>query len=295
MRYCTFQLGRKTCAGIVLGDHVFNLAQACFRTFRRPFVFRDLGEFLAQGAQERIGEIDFPSLKSDRTVATPLRSVILRAPVLRPPKIVCVGLNYLGHARERKVEPPKEPLLFPKAPTAVIGPDETIEIPKGISEKVDPEVELAVVIGRPAFRLRREEAWSAVFGFTILNDVTARDVQRSDGQWFRGKSFRTFAPLGPHLVTVEEVKVGGAEIKLSVNGEVRQIASTSELIFDVPRLLEYASDCFPLEAGDVLSTGTPAGVGAERNPPVFLRPGDVVEAAVAGIGVLRNPVGLRSG
>lgn len=289
MRFCTFQEGRKTAAGLLRGETVFHIGQAFFRTFKRPFAFRDLREYLEAEAHERIGEVDFSALSTDRTVAHPMRSVILKAPIPRPPKIVCVGLNYLGHAKERKVEPPAEPLLFSKAANVVIGPDEAIEIPS-VSKCVDPEAELAVVIGRPGSRIHRNDAWSHVFGFTIFNDVTARDIQKSDKQWFRAKSFRTFGPMGPWVVTPDELDAKSLEVKLSVNGEVRQKASTSELIHDVARIVEYASAVFPLEAGDVLSTGTPAGVGAERTPPVFLRPGDVVEISIQGIGKLVNPV-----
>ncbi|MBI2901816.1 MAG: fumarylacetoacetate hydrolase family protein [Planctomycetes bacterium] len=290
MRYCTFQLGRRTAAGFVGGEFVYDLGQAFFRTFKRPFAFRDLLDFLEVDGPDRIGEIDFGGLKSDRTVCAPMHSVLLRAPLPRPPKIVCVGLNYRDHAREQDVEPPENPLLFAKAPNVVIGPEEAIEIPAGISECVDPEVELGVVIGRPGDRIAREDAWSHVFGFTVFNDVTARDVQKSDRQFFRGKSFRTFAPMGPWIVTPDELNVRSLALRLAVNGEQRQKGNTSDMIFDVPRLIEYASACFPLEAGDVIATGTPAGVGAHRDPPVYLKAGDVVEASIEGIGTLTNGV-----
>ncbi len=291
MRYATFQQGRKTAAAVVEGDTLYHLAQAFFRTFKRPFAFRDLRAYLEADGPERLPEVDLSSLKSDRTVAVPLRSAILMAPILRPPKIICVGLNYRAHAAEQKIDPPACPLLFAKAANAVIGPDDAIEIPTGISDCVDPEVELGVVIAKPGSRIPRTEAWSYVFGFTVFNDVTARDIQKSDRQWFRGKSFRTFAPMGPVLVTPDEVDVRNLEIHLAVNGVERQRGNTGDLIFDVPTLIEYASACFDLEAGDVLATGTPAGVGFARNPPIYLKSGDRVEATIQGIGALVNRVG----
>lgn len=283
------QLGRRTAPALVHGEFLYDLSQAFFRTFKRPFAFRDLGDFLEAEGPSRMEELDLARLKSDPTVAMPAKRAVLRAPLLRPPKIVCVGLNYRGHAAEQKAEPPKEPLLFAKAANSVIGPEETIRIPAA-SKQVDPEVELAVVIGKAGGGIRRDDAWSHVFGFTILNDVSARDLQKSDKQWFRAKSFRTFAPMGPVVVAKEAIDVASLEIRLAVNGQERQKGSTSELIFNVPSLIEYASAAFDLEVGDVISTGTPAGVGVFRTPPVFLNPGDTVEATIQGIGTLRNPV-----
>lgn len=283
----TVQLGRRTAPVLLHGEFAYDLSQAFFRTFKRPFAFRDLLDFLDADGPSRVGDLDLSALRADPTVAMPARKALFRAPILRPPKIVCVGLNYGGHAKEQNVEPPKEPLLFAKAANSVIGPDESIRIP-ALSEKVDPEVELAVVIGKAGSGIRRDDAWSHVFGYTILNDVTARDVQKSDKQWFRGKSFRTFAPMGP--VVVSDLDPSSLEIRLRVNGEERQKGSTSDLIFGIPALIEYASAAFDLEVGDVISTGTPAGVGVFRTPPVFLKRGDVVEAEIRGIGVLRNPV-----
>ncbi len=290
MRYCTFQHGHKTCAGVIRGPVVYDLGQAFFRTFRRPFRFADLLEFLQAGGPGRVSEVNFGALREDRTAAIPLRDVRLRAPILRPPKIVCVGLNYRAHAAELGQAPPPAPVFFAKAPNVVIGPGDEIRIPCGISEQVDYEVELAAVIGAPGFRIPRAAAAPHVFGYTILNDVTARDIQTRDGQWFRAKSMDTFAPLGPEVVTPDEIDPANAGLSLSVNGETRQKSSTSDLIFDVPALIEHASACFPLEAGDILSTGTPGGVGVSMKPPQWLRKGDLVEASIAGIGTLANPV-----
>jgi 2-keto-4-pentenoate hydratase/2-oxohepta-3-ene-1,7-dioic acid hydratase in catechol pathway len=290
MRYCTFQHGKHTAAGLVHGQAVFDLGQAFFRRFKRPFKFRDLGEFLAEDGPARVPELDLTALHRDRTVAMPGHEARLRAPLLRPPKIICVGLNYRAHAAEQKLEPPKTPMLFCKASNIVIGPEDPIEIPTGISEQIDYECEFAVVIGTPGFRIPRARALDHVFGYTIVNDVTARDIQRGDKQWFRGKSMNTFCPMGPVVVTRDEIDPSNAAVSLSVNGETRQRSSTSDLVFDVPFLIEYVSATLPLEAGDVISTGTPGGVGMFMTPPRWLKKGDRVEATIAGIGTLGNPV-----
>ncbi len=290
MKFGTYQLGHKTSACAILGAYAYDLAQAYFRHYRRPFKFVDLLAFLQADGLEKLAEVELGRMKEDRTVCLPLKEVRLRAPLLRPPKIVCVGLNYRDHAMEQKKEPPAAPLLFAKAPNVVIGDGDAIRIPAGISDKVDYEIELGVVIGRPAFQVKRSEALSHVFGYTVFNDVTARDIQQGDKQWFRGKSFATFAPMGPLVAGADELKPDRLALELHVNSRRQQHGSTADMIFDVPAIIEYASACFPLEVGDVLATGTPSGVGVFRTPPTFLKPGDVVEARIEGIGVLRNPV-----
>ena len=290
MRYVTFQIGHKTTAGVVIGQCAYDLAQAFFRVFKRPFKWPDLLSYLQTDWPAKISEIDFGRLKEDRLVCCPLKEVRIKAPILRPPKIICIGLNYRDHALEQKKEPPAAPLLFAKAPNAVIGDGDDIRIPNGISEKVDHEVELAVVSGREAFQVSKTSALDHVFGYTVMNDVTARDLQQNDKQWFRGKSCATFAPLGPAILTPEEIDVKDVGLTLTVNGDVRQAGSTKDLIFDIPALIEYITKCIALEVGDVIATGTPAGVGVFRNPPIFLKPGDKVVATIAGIGSLTNRV-----
>jgi len=290
MKYGTFQLGNRVGACLIHGKFAVDLGQAFFRQFKRPAKFQDLGEFLQEGGVEKVGDLELDKLVRERTVGIPLHEVKLRAPLRRPPKIVCVGLNYRAHAAEQKLEPPLSPMLFAKAPNIVIGPEDAIEIPLGLSEQIDYECELAVVIGTPGFRIPRTEAKKHIFGYTILNDVTARDLQRGDKQWFRGKSCNTFAPMGPIVVTPEEIDPANAPVLLKVNGEVRQKSNTNDLIFDVPFLIEFISAAFPLEAGDVISTGTPSGVGMFMTPPRWLRKGDRVEATIEGIGTLANPV-----
>jgi 2-keto-4-pentenoate hydratase/2-oxohepta-3-ene-1,7-dioic acid hydratase in catechol pathway len=217
-------------------------------------------------------------------------SLTLGAPVPRPGKILCIGLNYRDHAAESGKPIPARPILFSKFPTAVIGPEAPIVLPHA-SAQVDYEAELGVVIGRRAKRIARERALDHVAGYLNVNDVSARDLQFGDGQWQRGKSCDTFAPMGPWLVTSDEIAdPGHLEIRLRLNGAAMQQSSTSNLIFGVPDLIAFLSETITLEPGDVIATGTPAGVGWVRKPPVFLKPGDRVEVEVQGLGVLANPV-----
>jgi 2-keto-4-pentenoate hydratase/2-oxohepta-3-ene-1,7-dioic acid hydratase in catechol pathway len=220
----------------------------------------------------------------------PLDSVRLLAPVPRPGKIVCIGLNYRDHAAEAKLNVPAVPITFSKYATAVQHPGAPIVLPKA-STKVDYEAELAVVIGRKGKGIARERALDHVLGYTNLNDVSARDFQFADRQWQRAKSCDTFAPMGPAIVTADEVPdPNSLRISLRLNGETMQDSSTSEMIFKVDELVAFVSETVTLEPGDVIATGTPAGVGFARTPPVFLKPGDVVEVEIEGLGVLRNDV-----
>jgi acylpyruvate hydrolase len=216
--------------------------------------------------------------------------VTFRAPVTHPQKVIGIGLNYKDHVEEIKGQTPKQPLLFAMYASAIIGPEEPIVIPQ-MSRQVDYEAELAVIIGRRARHVPVESALDHVAGYTILNDVSARDLQFSDGQWVRAKSFDSFAPMGPFLVTRNKLGDGSnLDIELRLNGKTMQKSNTRNLIFDVPNLVSYISKIMTLEIGDVIATGTPAGVGFVRNPPVFMQPGDVVEIEIEGIGQLRNPV-----
>jgi 2-keto-4-pentenoate hydratase/2-oxohepta-3-ene-1,7-dioic acid hydratase in catechol pathway len=207
-----------------------------------------------------------------------------------PRKIVCVGLNYRDHAAEGGRDAPLEPLLFAKLPTALIGPGEPIVLPPE-DDHVDSEAELAVVIGRAGRRIAREAALDHVAGYTVANDVSARTLQRTDGQWLRAKSFDTFCPLLPVLVGVDELgDASGLRVMQRLSGETLQDASTDDFLFDVPTVIAHASAAFTLEPGDVILTGTPSGVGVYRDPPIAMRPGDLVEVEVERIGVLANPV-----
>ena len=211
-------------------------------------------------------------------------------PIDRPQKIVCIGLNYRDHAEEQGTELPAAPLLFAKWPNTLIGPGEPIVIPP-ITKQVDYEAELGVVIGERVRRASVENALEAVAGFLCLNDVSARDLQFSDGQWVRGKSLDTFCPVGPELVPAADVPDPQAlAIRAVVNGEVLQDSHTSNMIFSVAEIVAHVSRAITLEPGDLIATGTPAGVGAFREPPVWLEPGDEVTIEIEGVGALTNPV-----
>jgi len=217
-------------------------------------------------------------------------TIVLHAPILRPQKLIGIGLNYRDHAEETKMELPKEPLLFAMYSNAITDPNRPIVIPE-MSRKIDYEAELAVVIGSRARHVGTEQALNHVAGYTIVNDVSARDLQRADGQWLRAKSFDTFAPMGPCLATRSALgDADGLAIETRLNGQTMQKSTTGNLIFKVPALVSHISKVMTLEPGDVISTGTPAGVGFTRKPPVYLQPGDVVEIEIEGIGILRNPV-----
>ena len=228
------------------------------------------------------------SNSADEEVVFGLDDIVLKAPLPNPGKVVCVGLNYMDHCREQNVEPPKTPLIFSKWSSCVVGPEENIILPEE-SEQVDYEAELGVVIGTRAKHTAEENALDHVFGYVIVNDVSARDVQFADGQWIRGKSYDTFAPSGPYLVTADEVKdPHNLAIKCTVNGEVLQDSNTNEMIFNINEVISYLSKGFTFEPGDLLSTGTPDGVGVFRDPKVFLKDGDEVVIEIEGLGVLKN-------
>ena len=208
----------------------------------------------------------------------------------REPKIICVGLNYRGHAAETEAALPEEPLLFGKFASALCDPGEAIVLPVR-SAHVDAEAELAIVIGQEVHGLLEDDALSAVAGYTCANDVSARDLQQSDGQWFRAKGFDTFCPLLPEVVPVDELgEAAGLRIVQRLNGKTLQDSSTGDLIFGVRRLVAHAASVVTLAPGDLILTGTPPGVGIARTPPLSLEPGDEIEIEIEGIGTLRNPV-----
>jgi 2,4-diketo-3-deoxy-L-fuconate hydrolase len=212
----------------------------------------------------------------------------LGPPIPHPSKIICLGKNYVEHAREGGFDVPEAPLLFCKSPNAVNGPFDPVIMPRS-SARIDWEVELAVVIGREGKRISRADAMDYVAGYTVLNDVSARQAQFAQSQWFRGKSFDGFAPLGPALVTPDEVgDVQNLRLTATVNGQPMQAGSTGDMMFDVAALIENISEDITLVPGDIISTGTPAGVGIFRDPPVLLADGDVVECWVERIGTIRN-------
>ncbi len=211
-------------------------------------------------------------------------------PIDRPGKIVCVGLNYRDHAAEQSAPLPEAPLLFAKWPNALVGPGEPIVIPP-IVTKCDYEAELGVVIGTAVRNVSARHALEAVAGYLCLNDVSARDLQYADGQWTRGKSPDTFCPVGPRLVPRDEIHdPQDLAVRAILNGEVMQESSTANMVFGVAELIAYITQTVTLEPGDVIATGTPAGVGAFRKPPVFMKPGDEITIEIEGLGSLTNPV-----
>jgi len=242
----------------------------------------DIGEtFFAENWLEKISGVNAPGLALN---------VRLTSPICRPSKIICLGKNYAEHAKEGGFDAPDKPLLFCKAPSALSGPFDPILLPKS-SGQIDWEVELAVIIGKTCKRISRTNAMDHIAGFTIMNDVSAREAQFGDGQWFRGKSFDTFAPLGPVLVTPDEIDdINNLQLTTRVDGTLMQDGNTRDLIFDIPFLIEYISKDMTLMPGDIISTGTPSGVGIFRNPPVILKPGNVVECFIESIGSIINRV-----
>ncbi|HEY0561552.1 MAG TPA: fumarylacetoacetate hydrolase family protein [Frankiaceae bacterium] len=237
------------------------------------------------------------------TPGVPLAAVTLLAPVPRPRRnIFCVGKNYSEHAREfgssgydhsagtGSDHVPDKPVVFTKAPSTVVGPDAEVEAHPTVTKELDYEAELAVIIGRGGRDIPASRALEHVWGYTAVNDVTARDRQRDHKQWFLGKSLDTHCPMGPWALTADELDLATTRVQCRVNGELRQDASTADLIFDVPTIIETISAGLTLEPGDVIATGTPAGVGIGFDPPRFLASGDVVEVAITGLGVLRNRI-----
>ncbi|MYN13406.1 hydrolase [Pusillimonas sp. TS35] len=226
-----------------------------------------------------------------------LADVTLIAPIPRPRRnIFCVGRNYHAHAKElsgsvfkaSNADPAAWPIVFTKVPECVVGPADDVRLPVGISEQVDYEAELAVVIGRQGRDIRRDDAFAHVFGYTIVNDVTARDVQMRHQQWDLGKSFDTFCPMGPWVVTADALNATDTRVRCWVNGEPRQDAYTRDFIFDIPTLIETCSRGITLYPGDIIATGTPAGVGMGFTPPQYLKPGDRVRIDIDGVGSIEN-------
>jgi 2,4-diketo-3-deoxy-L-fuconate hydrolase len=237
------------------------------------------------GFLERVRNLDKESLqKVSRS------EIKICPPVPRPGKVICIGLNYRDHAAESGMALPKSPVIFSKFSSCVIGPNDPILIPEGSGE-TDYEAELAVVIGRRAKNVPGHEALNYVFGYTNFNDVSARDFQFADGQWQRGKSCDTFAPMGEYIVTTDAIPdPQNLRIQFRLNGETLQDSSTAQMVFGVAELVEFLSRYLVLEPGDVIATGTPPGVGFAQKPPVYLKEGDVAEVEIEGLGVLSNPV-----
>ena len=278
MRLVTFRHRHVTRLGRLDGSEVTDLAAAV------PALLTDMLAFLAAGPEA------LAMARAACGATLPLADLELLAPIPRPPKILAIGLNYADHAAESGQEAPQFPKVFNKQSTSVVGPGAGVHRPR-VSPLLDYEGELAIVIGRRCRHVPRADAAQVIAGYTIANDVTVRDWQLREPTWTMGKSFDTHCPLGPALVTADEV--GHPEklaIRTYVNGEQRQSSNTNQLIFDGPALIEFLSTAFTLEPGDVICTGTPGGVGMLMSPPTWLAPGDVVRVEIEGLGVLENPV-----
>lgn len=277
MRLVSFYYGAETGFGVERHGKIFSLA---------PVGYRSDAEFFAGGGTAlEAARAASESASADQISLTDVR---LLPPIRRPGKILCVGLNYRDHAVESGMAIPSVPTVFIKLPNAVTGPEAEIVLPVN-SQQPDYEAELAAVIGKGGRNIRAEDWEQHVLGYTILNDVSARDVQLATSQWTLGKSFDTFCPMGPAIVTTDELRNPHAlDIQLSINGEVLQHSNTRELIFKLPELVAYLSAIVPLEPGDVISTGTPAGVGLGRTPKRWLKPEEEIVIRIEGIGELRN-------
>ena len=289
MKLVTFDTGNQPRIGIWLEaqNAILDLSIACPNLPRTMIAFLEAGEPALHQAR---GALATPL----STALLPSDQAVLLAPVPRPGKLLCMGHNYIGHSDTAPGKLPEYPDLFLKASSCVIGPGSPVLL-TGASQAVDYEGEFCFVVGKRACRVEQEQAMEYVAGYTLLNDVSARDYARRVSQWMLGKSFDTFAPLGPALVTKDEVPdPHKLELVMKINGEERQHSNTRQVIFTIPFLIAYISQVLTLEPGDVVSTGTPSGSGQGRKPPVYLQPGDEMRLEVEKIGVLVNPVAAAS-
>lgn len=280
MRLATFSVNHETMLGLVEGENI------------HPAPGLEMLQVIEMGAA------GLAEVRARAGAPVPLASVELLAPIPNPRRnIFCIGMNYAEHAAESlrtkglPVKMPEVPVFFTKATLTVNAPYGDIPFDAGVSEKIDWEVELAVVIGKRGINIRREEALDYVFGYTVVNDVSARDLQSDHQQFFKGKSLDGACPMGPTIVTADEVANPHAlALTCRVNGVLKQESSTADFIFDIPAMIDWLSRGMTLLPGDIIATGTPSGVGFARKPPVFLRPGDVVACAIEGIGEIRNRI-----
>jgi 2-keto-4-pentenoate hydratase/2-oxohepta-3-ene-1,7-dioic acid hydratase in catechol pathway len=285
MKFLTFSHNGMNKIGVMLAEGILDLSAGGANV---PATMLDL----IDGGEAALALVTGLVEKKNPAHILPLAAVTILAPIPRPRKnIFCVGKNYVDHVAEMSGNLPQHPVVFSKPPTTVIGPGMDIDSHPNVTSELDYEGELAVVIGKRAKSVSKENAYDYVFGYTILNDVTARDKQSLHGQWLLGKSFDTFCPMGPVLVHKDEMpNPHNLELSTSVNGEVRQAANTGLMIFDIATMIATITQGTTLEPGDIIATGTPSGVGKGMKPPRFMKAGDVVEVEIKGIGVLRNPI-----
>jgi 2-keto-4-pentenoate hydratase/2-oxohepta-3-ene-1,7-dioic acid hydratase in catechol pathway len=291
MKLGTFRTGNHQLIGAVLDDEtVVDIAQAAstYEAFRQyETAFSDMRALLP--LVEQAAALLSVVVAQDNARYR-LSDLEVMAPITNPNKIICIGLNYMDHALESNEAIPTEPVIFTKFQTSLTGTGSPIRLPR-LSNQVDYEAELAFIIKKTGKQIPEVAAWEYVAGYTAMNDVSARDLQMRGSQWTKGKAIDTFAPLGPYLVTADEVgDPHQLRIQLELNGKIMQDSRTDQLIFKIPRLVSFLSELFTLEPGDIISTGTPPGVGFVRQPPVFLKPGDQVSVMIEKIGRLTNSV-----
>jgi len=302
MKLVTYSHKGSTHLGALAGEAVIDIVQAIE-------AYRGSGEHVEIAASEFPSDMLTFLQRSDEVInitkqavnwvlsnkadnlTIPLKEVVIQAPLTNPSKVIGIGLNYADHCREQNIPLPESVLLFAKFPSSIIGPEESITWDASESQAVDYEAEVAVIIGREAFRIEAEDAWDYVAGYTIVNDISARDAQFADKQWVRGKSFDTFCPIGPYLATLDEIEdPDNLNIKTRLNGDLVQDSNTKEMVFKIPEIISFISRSITLVPGDIICTGTPDGVGYFCDPKVLLQPGDVVEIEIDGLGLLRNPI-----
>lgn len=301
MYLCSYLQDQTEKYGILSDDQksIIDLVSAEKELFADPILPGSLNEAISNSnKQTRLYEIYQKITTANNLFSTPLENVELLAPIQKPNRnIFCLGINYREHAYEFEKTTdeskaiPKDPIVFSKLPTTVTGPDKPILSHSTVTSELDYEGELAIIIGKEGTYIPKEEAFDYIFGYTILNDVTARDLQRKHKQWLLGKGLDSHGPMGPCIVTADQLEdPQNLNIQTKVNGEIRQKSNTELLIFDIPTIIATLSNGITLKPGDIIATGTPKGVGMGFDPPKFLKPGDVVEIEIEGIGVLKNHV-----
>ncbi|MHA1960703.1 MAG: fumarylacetoacetate hydrolase family protein [Candidatus Thorarchaeota archaeon] len=299
MRLVTFSSLGITSIGIELESGILNIPEAASRFGRRyqidgqPFpntMMRLLEWEPGFEVARQILDRFVKTPENERPLVLSAGDITIEAPIRKPGKIIAIGLNYTDHIEETGKDVPEYPVVFAKFPSSIVGPDDPISHPT-LTKRLDWEVELGVVMGRRCKDVGENEVLNFVAGYTVVNDLSARDLQLQDGQWVRGKSLDGLCPMGPCIVTTDDLgDASGLKMHTKVNGEIKQDSNTSNLLFGVPQLVSYLSQSFTLEPGDVIATGTPSGVGFARDPPEFLKAGDEVEVYIEKIGSLRNKI-----
>lgn len=292
LKLIRFKVDKKECYGVLRDNQIISLTT--LSSFRKSAIPKTIDDLVSLGTKI-LGTIEnyVKDLNEDyqKTATVRVEKVEVLAPMANPPKLICLGLNYYDHAAEQDAKIPDEPIIFMKPRTSIIGPNKPIVKPDFVN-KLDYEAELAIVIGKRGKNIPAKEAKQYILGYSILNDVSARDIQFKDRQWTRGKSFDTFAPMGPNITTANQIgDPNNLKIRTWINGDLRQDSSTKNMVFDVYEIVHHLSKVMTLEPGDIIATGTPAGVGFFMKPePKFLRPDDTINMEIEGIGKLENYV-----